>query len=166
VTATYEASIVTLLSADATLTAILVGGVYAYAFPGRKGISRKYLPDAYANTSNNPGEDPTYTMLPFCIVKALDAKPQGQIVMAGPSRTTMSTITPVCIWIYDNGDAGYDTIDNAYNRIYADLHTQRVAGSFQILWQPSTQLNQRDADLNDAAFYRADFNVYGTQPIP
>lgn len=147
---TYASAIVTRLNADATLMSYLTGGVHDFSDVGRKGINRLQVPGAYSETSG--------LLKPVAVVIEADETPDGQAVNA--SDGFMSTVTPIYIFIYDSGDAGYATIKTVYDRIYSLLHTKQLPGAFQILWT-GTQRDKREPLLKDAGFYRADFRVHG-----
>lgn len=146
---TYGEEIVTLLSADATLVNILTGGIYNYPETGRKGLTRLLTPVAYS--------DVTGLLKPVCVVLELDEMATYEIV-----GRNMSGVTPVILWIYDKAttDVGYSVVDAAYQRIFSLLHLAQITGACQVLWKQTVK-NKREADLKEAGYYRAMFNVYG-----
>lgn len=147
---TYADSITTLLSGDATLTAILTGGVHNYSGLGRKGLERIQTSQAFSPT--------TGIIKPVCIVLMLEERPDGQAF--DPGSGYMSTVTPVYTYLYDNGDAGYGAIAQAQARIYTLLNAQQIPNAFQVLWAGGLR-DKREPLLQDAAFYRDDWRVHG-----
>ncbi|MEO8396496.1 MAG: hypothetical protein ABI700_26115 [Chloroflexota bacterium] len=131
-----------LLADDATLAALLVGGIYSDEQTGRNGISRVTTPDAYSDF-----------LLSCAIVKAGDLKAQAAIRDSlGGARQTLS------VYLYDDGDNGYGTILTArdwivglLDRVWIDGagYMRRVSGAEEL----------RDPKLNNAALVRIDFAV-------
>lgn len=151
----YADTIVTALKADTTLSNILTGGVWNYPDTGRKGLTRLLSPGAF-----NEG---TGMVKPAAVVLQLKATPDFQII--DPVSGFNSTVTPVMIWVYDNGFTtdGYDNIASASNRIYQLLAYAQLAGMFQILFDGFVAQDKREPLLKDAAFWTSKYNVYGSQ---
>lgn len=145
----FTSEIVSLLEADVTLMTILTGGVYEYPDTGKKGLTRLLSQRAFSEQSG--------LIAPCAVVLELDEQSDNQIVGAN-----MSGVTPIVVWIYDKAytDTKYQNIENAYNRIYTLLHLAQIAGACQILWKSCVKY-RREADLKDAGYFRATFNVYG-----
>lgn len=150
--ATFSDEIVTLLNADTTLMATLTGGCYNYPAGGRKGLNRILVPTAY--------DGQVGLIKPTAVVLELDEKPSMEIV-----GHNTSVIVPVYVWIYNDGDPDangvdpYTSISTAFDRLYSILHLAQITNACQILYQGGTKY-KRDPDLQDAAYFRADFNVY------
>ncbi len=147
---TYAEQIVDLLLAESTLVTLLTGGIYIFEDSGRKGINRTQLKEAFSSV--------TGLAKPMSVVYEMQETPTGEAIDA-PSGF-MSTVTPVAIWIYDDGDAGYGTIDAAYNIMYSTLNFARLTGAFQILWG-STPKNRRESLLSNACYYDFNIRVHG-----
>lgn len=146
----YSASIVALLNADATLVALLTGGIYGFEYAGRKGLNRIEVVQAYIKK--------TGLLKPLCIIYESAAIPTGEAI--NPATGYMSTVTPIRGWVYDDGDAGYGTVATAEARMYRDLNFCRLSGAFQILWG-TTLKDRREPLLDDACYYEFDAKVHG-----
>jgi len=139
-------SIRDVLAADATLTALLVGGIYSYAQTRRNGISRVTTPDAYEAGG----------FLRACaIIKASDAKSAASIrdSAAGLRQT-------VTVYLYDDGDNGYGAILAARDRAVALLDRVWIDG-VGYLRRIGGADDERDPKLNNAALARVDFEIVG-----
>lgn len=145
---TIETSIVTHLEADATLTALLTGGLYSSTETGRLGISIDSTPDAYDNGF----------LLPCAIVKARALTPTNELADAdGQFMTTRQVIE---VWLYDDGRADYSTLEAARSRIYALLQDQHedITGAVSIQWAGNLD-DLRDETLHNACLLRQDWQV-------
>lgn len=151
----YAQEIVAVLKADATLIAILTGSVWDYPDTGRKGLTRLMSSKAFDEAKG--------IIKPCAVVLQLKEIPDGQIV--NPTDGYNSTVTPIMIWIYDNGftDAGYSHIEAAAGRIYQLLAYQQIGTMFQILFGGHVAKDKREPLLKDAAFWTDKYNVYGSQ---
>lgn len=147
---TYASAIVTKLTADTALMAMLTGGVHDFSDVGRKGLNRLQVPGAY--------NEQTGLLKAVAVVIESDETPTYEAVNAADGY--MSTVTPIFIFIYDHGDNGYGTVKAAYDRIYTLLHARQITGAFQVLWV-GAQRDKREPLLKDACFYRADYRVHG-----
>ncbi len=151
---TYASTIVEMLQANEELVVLLSGGIYDYPESGRKGINRTSLPQAYeSGTATKPG-----LLKPLVIVVEHDEVADGQIV--SPNTGLKSVIVPIYLWIYDDGSAGYGTINEAWALIYTLLADQRIAEGFQIMWK-NTLKNKREQDMGDACCYLVKVDVQG-----
>lgn len=148
----YASEVVTVLKADATLMAILTGDVWNYPDTGRKGLTRLLSPKAF--------NEQVGIIKPAAVVLQLKETPDGQIV--NPVTGYNSTVTPIMIWVYDNGftSDGYSNIEAASARIYQLLAYQQLANMFQILFDGYIK-DKREPLLKEAAFWVNKFNVYG-----
>jgi hypothetical protein len=90
------------LAADATLAALLVGGIYRYEETGRNGISRVTMPDAYEADG----------FLRACaVVKA------GEVKSGSAVRDSRAGVKQgVAVYLYDDGDNGYGAVLTARDR--------------------------------------------------
>lgn len=137
----------TVLSADATLTGLLTGGIYKATDLARLEINRVDVPGAY---------DANGFMRPMALIKARDQVPSLLIPDAG--ERFMDTRQIVEIWLYNDGANGFTTIDSAANRIYTLLHEQRLEGLYRVKWANLIE-HMRDPKMGLAAFNRIDFSV-------
>lgn len=123
-----------LLSADATLTGLLPGGLYDAAEVSH--ISRTTTEDAFLQGD----------LITCALLKMGDEEPQGPYIYG--SRQELS------VHFFDR--FGYDKIELARERVYELLHDQKLTpadsattGNWQILWVGDT-LHQRDEALDAA----------------
>ena len=132
------------LAADATLAALLVGGIYSYEDTGRNGISRVTTPDAYESDG----------FLRACaVVKAGDVR-QGSAVR----DARVGVRQTVAVYLYDDGDNGYGTILTARDWVVGLLDRMWIDG---VGWvrQIGGADDGRDAKLNQAAVVRIDLEI-------
>lgn len=141
----YPAQITALLTADATLTALLTGGIHAFESLPRNGV--KELSAAWANGR----------MKPLAVVKGRSHVPFGGIKDTQTQFTTSRQI--VEIWLYNDGDQKYTTLRSAQDRIFTLLHLKRIAGAYQIRYV--SDLIAPDPVLNNAATIRLEYAVIG-----
>jgi hypothetical protein len=151
----YADVIVTALKADSTLIGTLTGGVWNYPDTGRKGLTRLLSPGAF--------NEATGLVKPAAVVLQLKEVADNQII--DPVSGYNSTVTPIMIWVYDNGftDTGYSNIEIASKRIYQLLAYQQLTGMFQILFDGYVAQDKREPLLKDAAFWTSKYNVYASQ---
>lgn len=139
-----EAAFYTALNADGTLTGLLTGGIYADQNLGRAGINRTNTPAAYTNG----------IVQPLLLVKGRAVIPDG--ALRDPADQTTSTRQVIELWLIDDGDAGFDTINLAADRCYEMLQMQYVGGGHV---EFISQLAERDPERNHAATIRAEYEV-------
>ena len=109
--ATLRSAIKTLLAGDATLAAILTGGVY-----DRRGISRALTPAAYDTTTGK---------IKPCAVVTISSETAAGI---GSEETTTYQTDEVFVqvWLYEAEGNHYANIDPAADRVKALLDRQAV----------------------------------------
>ena len=145
----YAEAVYDVLNADPTLVAILTGGVYLYRDLGPEGINREDTPDAF----NSAG-----LMLPLVIVKGRGNIPTSFLRDEGAQYA--STRQVIECWLYDDREAGWDTLKSAAQQIYALLHDRQVAGSFGMQWV--NQVDEfREESMSWACSTREDYAVIG-----
>lgn len=149
----FAQAIVNLLNADATLLTTLTGGAHNFSDGGKNGLSRIQIPGTF---------DPQTGLLkPVCLVAEFAEVSDNQIV--DTMTQYHSTVTPVVMRIWDNGNNGYSAINTCFQRIYTLLAYQQVTGAFQILFKGVLR-DQRDPLIKDAGYYQASFDVHGSLP--
>lgn len=147
--ATYEATIKSLLAADATLLATLTGGVYSFAADTKRlGLSRTMSPSPYLNGY----------LRPCALVKARDEVPSGGLLDSDQQYASIRQ--SVEVWLYNDGDAGYAALETARNRVYTLLQLVSLSGGGLVSWTNNLS-NVRDTSLDNAAVLRADYVVNG-----
>jgi hypothetical protein len=147
-------SIVTLLEADTGaggVATLLTGGIYTYEETGRLGINRNKTPNAFDTT--------TKILKPCAVVRDSNTVSDG--VIADDVLKNMSYQESVRIWLYNDGDAGYSTINTVQDRLFALLHGVRVSGCV-LRWQVDIK-TERDPSLNNACMARSDFLARGVR---
>jgi hypothetical protein len=144
----FGTDVVTLLKTDATLVALLTGGIYEYPDTGRKGLTRLLTESAFSAVGG--------LINPTAVVLELDDEPDGEIV-----GLSTSVRTPIVIFIYDSGMTKdkYTVIETAHNRIRTLLHLAPLSNACQILYDKTTK-HKREPDLKDAAYWRATFYIH------
>jgi hypothetical protein len=144
---TIDSLIHTRLSGDATLIALLTGGVYLSRSLPRRGITRDDLDAAWMDSE-------TGALLPLAVVK-----PRGIVATSDirdQTRQLTSTNQVIEIWMYADGDAGFATLESAANRIYTLLQERRVAGQYSMTFDQKLY-PPRASELGDAGVIRMDF---------
>lgn len=130
---------------------LLTGGIYTYSESGRLGPNRDATPSAFDST--------TGLLKPCCVVKDRSAIPDGG---ASDDAQHLSSYRQVEeLWFYDDGDAGYATIQAAMIRAFTLLHGQHVSYA-QAHWAGNV-IDQRDPALDYAAVSRSDFAIVALQ---
>ncbi len=147
-----EDDVKTILAADATLSALLTGGVLTFDETGRQGLSRGGTPAVFDAT--------TGLLMPCAVVKARARMADGAIVDEAGQET--STRQVVEVWVYQDGDAGYSAIDTALARVYTLLHAKHV-GDAAVLWAGNTVVRERDPALENASVGRGDYALHAIQ---
>jgi hypothetical protein len=137
----------TLLSADATLTGYLTGGIYTRHELGKAGLKEGNPSAAWAIN------DGLKELQPCLVVNIRSNTPDGE--RADVPSQTVSVTSTLELWFYD--DDSYSTINQARNRCYALLHWKGHAGiGFTELIYRMTFY---DESLNDAATYKDDYKL-------
>jgi hypothetical protein len=149
----FETTIKALLAADGTLGATLTGGVYAYSADTRRlGITRDMSP--------SPFDPSTGFLRPCALVKARDQIPAGGLRDSDQQYASLRQVVEV--WLYNDGDAGYTTLETARAQIYKDLEDVGLVGGGIVSWINDLN-NIRDPELDLAAALRIDFVVNGSR---
>lgn len=138
------------LAGDATLAALLVGGMYTFAETGRSGISRASLADAFASAGG--------FLQPCAVIKA------GEVTASEAIRDSAAgSVRRVEVYLYDDGDASgsdYMTINAARDRAVGLLDHVWIEGAGWLRLVGGAD-EGRDPKLNGAAVVRVDFEVKG-----
>lgn len=122
-----SSDVLDVLEADAGLTTILTGGIYA----GVEEISRQNTPEAF---------DVNGEIQPCVLIK------EGTEIKSGPHAHSVQT--PLTIYLYQR--QGYDDIEAARDIIYGLLHEQRIGGKTWQIFYENSVMQQRDAALDCA----------------
>jgi len=150
----FVQAIVDVCNASAPLTDLLIGGIYDFTAIGRKGINPTSLAQAYTKPPDgSPGQ-----LKPCCVFWDAEEAMDGQAV----GMNVRSTQTPIYGRLYDNGNAGYDTLAAAEVIMYGLLNQARIDpanGGLQFLWGRTTK-NLRDKLLSDACLYSFNGKMY------
>lgn len=136
------------IAGDATLMAILTGGVFEKALTGVEGISRERAPEAF--------DDVGY-LLPCALVRQRELMPDG--VVRDFIEQVVSTEVVVEIYLYADASAGYAAIESAKDRLRTLFEGYVLPNSFEIAWVGSLP-NLRDAGaLKNACMSRINFAI-------
>ena len=147
---TITETIQTLLEADATLMAILTGGIYTKEEVGELGMKNENTVVSAAWTEVNE-----YPVLQPCLV----VQARG-FVLDGTrwdvESKTASGRQAVVLWFYNDQSAGWTAIQNASNRCYQLLAMEPVAGAG--ILTPSILDDKRPApELDNVNLLRAEY---------
>ncbi len=136
------------LAGDATLVALLDGGIYAWdEETNRNGVTLNDTPAAF---------DEFGVLLPCAVVKAPETQNWGGI----RDRKVASQSTRIEIYVYDEGRNSRDTaVLPAYDRIVALTDAEFIEGVGHM--RHYHRLDIRDIDMSNALVTKADFQVVG-----
>lgn len=141
-----ESEVKAVLAADATLMAILTGGVFASEDVGVEGISRETTPGAFSSGY----------LKPCALVKQ-------RVEMVTPDveefdSLYISTSQIVEIWLYE--DRGYSSIDSAKSRILTLLNGKILTQSFEMKLAMIVHRQRDLGALKGASLERMDWQIW------
>ncbi len=139
-----EATIKTVLEADATLLALATGGIYSFDETGRRGIARGVT--AVADAFDSSG-----IVQPSILVSERQITPD--LSLQDNSNQYMSA-RQVCE-VYCYADEDYGTIEAMRDRVYVLIHAKQLSGMFRCEWA-GTVRGPRDTEI-DAWVEREDY---------
>lgn len=142
------------LRLDATLMALTTGGVYTTGDTKRQGLDRSTVPDAFDAT--------TRKLKPTVVVHARSQMPYGGV--RDQVDVTVSARQVLEIYLYDDGDRGYLTIESARRRIRQLLDYKRLPGIVMIKWINNID-DEKAEELNNANMIRADYEVIAIKNV-
>lgn len=133
-----------IMVADATLMAILTGGVYTVDEVSREGITRETNPGAFGTDG---------FLLPCALVSVRSARPNQAI------RDEASTLTSadIVVEIYNYEDQGYENIDAAQARQFTLFQGSMINGSYPVSWINTTPRARDTGPLGGASVQRQDW---------
>lgn len=133
--------------ADATLMAILTGGVFTSGAVGLEGISRETTPAAF---------DANGYLKPCALVRQRGRVPDNNVRDYQAQKT--STAQVVEIYLYQ--DVGYTAIDAAITRLYTLLEGHLFADTFEVQLVNVIDRTRDEGALTGASLARLDWAVY------
>lgn len=134
------------LTGDATLMAILTGGVWKSEDVGPEGITRDTAAAAF---------DASGWLKPCVLVHQRANVPDGQV--SDEEAQLDSAIQMVELWFYQ--DRGYDSIDAAKARCYVLLKGHAFADSFPVRLANVIDRQRDEGALSGASLARQDWQV-------
>lgn len=138
--------IVDYLSTDATLVALLTGGLYCLEDVGQEGITFSNTPSAWDGPN----------LKPCLVVKGRDTMPTREIV--DEVEQVMSYRRIIQIFIY--AELGEDTLEQAAQLVYNNLQNKSpFTGAVMILF--GGDAGRQAEELAGANFVRQDYMLYG-----
>lgn len=141
-----ESDIKSILIGDATLMAILTGGVFTSADVGRDGITRDSAPGAF---------DTSGYLKPCALVKERGSVPDNQVVDTIQGHASAGQV--VEIWNYE--DEGYTNIDAAQARQFVLLFGLQLSGTFPLEWAGTLNREVDEGALSGSSLARQDWLV-------
>lgn len=147
--ASRENLFATRMEADATLMAILTGGVYEAGEVGVEGISRENTPGAFSDGY----------LRPAALVRQRTLAPDFIVYDEIEQDTSVRQV--VEIWLYE--DSGYTNLDLASARLFVLFQGYQFSDSF-----PAQLINQIDRARDEGALKgrslaRLDFEVFSVR---
>lgn len=140
-----EEDFATRMEADATLMAILTGGVYTAGAVGLEGITREATPSAFSGGY----------LRPAALVRQRGNVPTFDVVDYIQQVTSASQI--VEIYLYE--DRGYTNIDAALARLYTLFQGHIMADTFEIRLANVIDRQRDQGSLAGASLARLDWQV-------
>ena len=146
-----ETDFETVMEADATLMAILTGGVHTRESLGDEGLARETVPTAF---------DSNGFLKPCSVVRQRAAVNDGAVDDMQAQEASVQQV--VELWFYD--DSGFTNIDSAKARSKVLFHGYQFNDSFPLEWagEPITRDYDRGA-LNGRPMARQDWSVIDIQ---
>ncbi len=138
-----------ILAADVTLQSYLSTRIYLWRDLPRPGFSRTSAPTSW---------DANGVLQPTMIVRGPNLTPAGGI--SGSPGPVASVEQFVALWIYDDGNIGFDTILLAEQRAFSLLHLSRLGVSGGQCFYTGRGIGRAE-ELNDAARVRAEYQCVG-----
>jgi hypothetical protein len=137
------------MEADATLTAILTGGVYEAGEVGLEGITRETTPAAFSGGY----------LLPCSLVRQRDLVPDGIVEDDIEQDTSVRIVVEV--WLYE--DRGYTNIDAAINRLFTLFQGWQPSDAFPVKLINQIDRQRDPGALAGASLARLDWEVFSVK---
>ncbi len=142
----FEAEVAVILAADATLLALLTGGIYVSATAGPLGITRDTVPAAF---------DANGYLKPAALVKQRNKVTTGDVLDFDAKIESARQVVEV--WLYQ--DSGYETLDTAAARVRTLLMGRQLTDSFELRLAQWIDRQRDEGALNGASLERLDWQV-------
>lgn len=146
---TREADFSTRMTADATLMAILTGGVFKTETIGVEGITRETTPAAFSSGY----------LLPCALVRQRALVPDGIVEDDIEQDTSVRQVVEV--WLYE--DRGYTSIDAAASRIFVLFQGYQFSDAFPVKLINQIERQRDMGALNNASLARLDFEIFSVK---
>lgn len=144
-----ESDFATRIAADATLMAVLTGGVYQAGSAGLEGLGREATPGAF---------DASGFLKPCALVRQRGNVPDGN-VRDGLAQVVSATQV-IEIWLYCDQSAGYTPIDAALARLFVLFEGYIFADSYPVELVNVIDRARDEGALSGASLARQDWAVY------
>lgn len=144
--ASRENAFATRMEADATLMAVLTGGVYEAGEIGVEGISRETTPAAFSSGY----------LLPSALVRQRTLVPDGIVYDELEQDTSLRQV--VEIWLYE--DTGFTNIDLATARLFTLFQGWQPSDAFPVQLINQIDRARDEGALKGRSLARMDFEVY------
>lgn len=138
-----EGDFKTRMTGDATLMAILTGGVFVSGETGRDGLTR-------GDIAGSDG-----WIRPAALVRERAVVPDGWVHDQEAQHASARQV--VEIWLYE--DSGYTNIDAALARLYILFQGYRLSGAFPLEWVGTLNRERDEGALLGASMARQDWLV-------
>jgi len=144
----YADAVYSKLTADATLTTPLTGGLYLWTTLDGDGLTPQSAANAYENGRK---------IKPCLVVKGRSLVPFSAIKIS--QRGYQPARQAVEIWLYQDRAAGFGTIRTAAARVKTLLNLKRVTNSWKMLL--AGELEDKEPAMQNTNFIRLEFTVVG-----
>lgn len=138
------------MTADATLMAVLTGGVFKTETTGVEGIVRETAPTAF---------DANGYLKPCALVRQRALIPDGIVEDDIEQDTSVRQV--VEIWLYE--DRGYTSIDAAASRLFVLFQGYQFADAFPAKLISQIERQRDMGALNNASLGRLDFEIFSVR---
>lgn len=142
-----EGDFKTRMTGDATLMAILTGGVFVSGETGRDGLTR-------GDIAGSDG-----WIRPAALVRERAVVPDGWVHDQEAQHASARQV--VEIWLYE--DASYAAIDAAMNRLYTLFQGYMFTDTYPIEWIGGINRQRDEGSLLGASLGRIDFAVFSVR---
>lgn len=144
-----ESDFASRMTADATLMAILTGGVFKTETVGVEGISRETTPAAFSSGY----------LLPCALVRQRAIVPDGIVEDDMEQDTSVRQV--VELWLYE--DRGYTSIDAAASRLFTLFQGWQFSDAFPVKLINQIERMRDMGALNNASLARLDFEIFSVR---
>lgn len=144
----FESEVAAILDADATLDALLTGGIHISGTVGPLGITRETVAAAF---------DANGYLKPTALVRQRNLVPTGDVLDFDAKLESARQMVEV--WLYSDQSDGYTTLDSAAAQVRTVLMGRTLTDSFELRLALWIDRGRDEGALSGAALERLDWQV-------